>query len=137
MQENNKAVGDEIAEEADQNKEENVMEEEHVNRKHRNTVVFLKAGDKIELKEGVTWKSAQVTRRGGKATSRQNYDYYNIRKEDDQMNSIHMDKTEWRFAKKDKNEEEVNAVIIPEKRNKKRSANGSDQDRCSVRKREK
>ena len=92
----------------------------------RATRKYPKAGDHIQIKEGEDWQSAEVLGRGGKASSKLNYDYFNLRKEDEQQSGVHLDKTEWRFNNAARNQlggvqeeeedvEEANIALIPVK----------------------
>ena len=92
----------------------------------RKQTMYPKAGDHIQYKEGEDWHSAEVMGRGGKASSKLHYDYFNLRREDEQQSGVHLDKTEWRFDNAAKNQlggvqeeeeevEEANIALIPAK----------------------
>jgi hypothetical protein len=85
---------------------------------------YPKAGDQIQFKDGEQWKEAKVTGRGGKASSRSNYDYFNLKEGESQEHGVHLDKTEWRFDNAGKKpmeeaaeseEEGANYAMIPRK----------------------
>ena len=87
---------------------------------------YPKAGDHIQIKEGEDRHSAEMLGRGGKASSKLNYDYFNLRKKDEQLGGVHLDKTEWRFnnaaknqlggvQKEEKDVEEASIALIPVK----------------------
>jgi hypothetical protein len=79
-------------------------------------MVYPKQGDRIRFKVGEEWKLGEVLGRGGKATSKLNSDYFNVRSEDKQEGGIHLKKTEWRFEDDgDGQEEEAMVALIPTK----------------------
>ena len=77
---------------------------------------YPKAGDAIQFKEGDAWQNAQVISRGGKASSKVNKDYFNVRVEGE-ASGIYLDKVEWRKADAGEGEQEEEAMIgmIPAK----------------------
>ena len=91
----------------------------------RKQTMYPKAGDHIQYREGDDWYSAEVMGRGGKASSKLHYDYFNLRKEDEHQSGVHLDKIEWRFNNAAKNRqgelqeeeevEEANIALIPAK----------------------
>ena len=58
---------------------------------------YPKAGEAIQFKDGEVWQNAQVISRGGKASSKVNKDYFNVRV-DGEASGIYLDKVEWRKA---------------------------------------
>ena len=83
---------------------------------------YPRAGDRIQQKVGDDWQNLEVLGRGGKASSKTNYDYYNVKREDNLSHGVHLDTIEWRRpldniteVAEDNNEEEVNLTTIPSK----------------------
>ena len=71
---------------------------------------YPKAGDAIQFKEGDAWQNAQVISRGGKASSKVNKDYFNV-KVDGEASGIYLDRVEWRKAEAGEEEQEEEAMI--------------------------
>ena len=76
---------------------------------------YPRAGDHIQFKEGENWLKAEVMGRGGKASSKLHFDYFNLRsrgEEEEKQCGVHLDRTEWRFddAGKDLQVEDENVV---------------------------
>ena len=66
---------------------------------------YPRAGDHIQFKEGENWLKAEVMGRGGKASSKLHFDYFNLRsrgEEEEKQCGVHLDRTEWRFDNADK-----------------------------------
>ena len=59
---------------------------------------YPKAGEKLQIMEEEQWQDLEVLGRGGKASSKLNSDYFNVKnKEDDTEKGVHLDKQTWRF----------------------------------------
>ena len=58
---------------------------------------FPKPGDRIQYKVGEEWQAAEVLKRGGKASSKKHYDYFNVRDDGKEDRGIYLDKVDWRF----------------------------------------
>ena len=73
----------------------------------RKQTMYPKAGDHIQYREGDDWYSAEVMGRGGKASSKLHFDYFNLRsrgkEEEEKQCGVHLDRTEWRFDDEAKN----------------------------------
>ena len=79
----------------------------------------VRAGDRIQFKEGEEWRDVTVISRGSKASSRTSPNYFNVRNEDNGAAGLDLDKAEWRFnvqeAVAEEQEEEANVTLIPVK----------------------
>lgn len=78
---------------------------------------YPKAGEAIQFKDGEAWQNAQVISRGGKASSKVNKDYFNVRV-NGEASGIYLDKVEWRKAEtveEEQEEEEAMVGMIPVK----------------------
>ena len=80
---------------------------------------YPKAGEAIQFKEGEAWQNAQVISRGGKASSKVDKDYFNVRV-NGEASGIYLDKVEWRRADvgEEQEEEAVMIGMIPTKEQK-------------------
>ena len=58
---------------------------------------YPRAGESIQFKEGDIWQSAQVISRGGKASSKVNAGYFNV-KVNGEPSGIYLDRVEWKKA---------------------------------------
>ena len=99
-------------------REENVEEQMEIRRAPTAGPKYPKAGESIQFRDGDRWQHAQVIGRGGKASSRVNRDYYNV-KIDEVPSGVYLDKVEWkRVEEEDEQQEEALVGLIPAKEQK-------------------